>query len=229
MINRPVNQVVETATGNVVGGTHSATTRNLRFIPMRDHPEGCTCAYHDHAPTVCRVPGCGKVCKGRAARGSHEAWVHKRRRRGFTKVLIPDGLGFLQGVLRDPHRAAGLHLGELPKFAQRLSQGIPRNNKAARRRARVALDLAREALQRSPDEPFQIIMSELKVPAALGEVVLQLAIEADIAPKTMLIALMSYGLEALAKELRVTRMAPAPRLVTPQKPDSGRSPLPVAP
>jgi hypothetical protein len=142
--------------------------------------------------------------------------VHKRRRRGFARVIVPDGTGWLTHVLRDPHRAAGLHLESLPRFARWLTQTWqvePRTMRTRRRNGiRNALRDAQTLTQRAPNEPFTLPCAPPVVPAALGESLCLLALESNVAIRDIVTAMLAYGIEAFAKELRSTNYAPYPRL-----------------
>lgn len=148
--------------------------------------------------------------------GQHIAWVHKRRRRGFARVIVPDGTGWLTHVLRDPHRAAGLHLESLPRFARWLVQTWQRQPHKMRKRTRAALRLAvalaQTAAARAPNEPFVLPTAQPTVPAVLGEALCLLALEANVPIRTVVTAMLAYGVEAFAKELRATGYAPDVRL-----------------
>ena len=174
----------------------------------------------DQQPRDCPHPGClatgADAPLGIRRLGQHIAWVHKRRRRGFSRVIVPDGTGWLTHVLRDPHRAAGLHLGELPRFARWLTQSWERKSHKMRKRTRNALRLAiaeaQTAAARSPNEPYTLPTSPPTVPAVLGETLGLIALEADVPLRTIVTAMLAYGVEAFAKELRATTYAPQVRL-----------------
>ena len=132
--------------------------------------------------------------------------------------MVPDGTGWLTHVLRDPHRAAGLHLESLPRFARWLAQTWKRQPRAMRRRQRsevtAALNDAMTLVARSPNEPFTLPMAPPAVPAVLGEAICLVALEANVPVRNIVTAMLAYGVEAFAKELRATNYAPQPRLPT---------------
>lgn len=202
-----MNRVVDTR-GIVVGGNGSA-----RFAKAAEHPENCRCGVHDKSPRACPYAGCDAVKPGIRSLGQHISWVHKRRRRSFTKVVIPDGTGWLTGVLRDPRRAAGLHLESLPKFSQWLHQQWDRVPHQFGKRSRAATKGHRSHASMLPaDAAYRLPTMAPEVPAALGAVILELALAADVPTNTIVTALLCYGTEYLAKELRATHYAPQPRL-----------------
>jgi hypothetical protein len=202
-------------TGELVTGIRSG-----RWLPKAEHPDDCTCGMCDEQPRDCPHPGCwavaGDAPRGIRRLGQHIAWVHKRRRRGFARVIVPDGTGWLTHVLRDPHRAAGLHLEALPRFARWLTQTWEIKSQTMRRRTRTALrnavsDAAALAA-RSPNEPYTLPTSPPVVPAVLGESICLLALEADTPIRNVVTAMLAYGVEAFAKELRASNYAPTPKL-----------------
>lgn len=203
------------ATGEVVTGVRSS-----RWLPKAQHPADCTCGMCDETPRDCPHPGC--LARGEAAPrgirrlGQHIAWVHKRRRRGFARVIVPDGTGWLTHVLRDPHRAAGLHLDALPRFSRWLVAAWSMAGKTprarTRNRLRLALAEARMRVDRSPAEAYTLPTGPPTVPAALAEALCLVAIEANVPLGHIVTAMLAYGVEAFAKELRATNYAPNPQL-----------------
>lgn len=208
-------QILHTETGVVVSGLRSG-----RFVPRAEHPEDCTCGMCDRAPRDCPYPRCwatgDQAPLGIRRLGQHIAWVHKRRRRGFARIVVPGGTSWLTTVLRDPHRAAGLHLEALPRFSRWLLENWQRKphrvRQATRTRVRAALLHASELAARSPREPFTVPCGPPPVPAALGEAICLLALETNTSVRDICTALLAYGMEALAKELRVSHFAPPVRL-----------------
>lgn len=180
----------------------------------------------DETPRDCPHLGCDavgpKAPRGIRRLGQHITWVHKRRRRGFSRVIVPDGTGWLTHVLRDPHRAAGLHLEALPRFTRWLTETWkrePRKMLARRRNGlRLALAECRSKIARSPSEPYMLPGSPPEVPAALGEALCLIALESNVPLRHIVTATLAYGVEAFAKELRSTNYAPYPRLPSPKTP-----------
>ncbi|MFY9838207.1 MAG: hypothetical protein WAK55_17405 [Xanthobacteraceae bacterium] len=176
----------------------------------------------DETPRDCPHADCwaqgADAPRGIRRLGQHIAWVHRRRRRGFARVIVPDGTGWLTHVLRDPHRAAGLHLEALPRFARWLVEHWHIENRKPRTRRRTALRNAiadaHTLAQRAPNEPFSLPTSPPRVPAVLGEALCLVALEANVPIGYVVSAMLAYGVEAFAKELRSTGYAPYPRLPT---------------
>ena len=85
-----------------------------------------------------------------------------------------------------------------------------------RRRTRnaVAASLreARTLAARSPNERFELMGQSTVVPAVLGEAICLVALEANIPVRNVVTAMLAYGVEAFARELRATNYAPQPRL-----------------
>jgi hypothetical protein len=177
----------------------------------RPHPAECHCPVHDLEPRGCPkiVNGerCDKVCRGARALGSHIAWIHKKRKRKMQAVLVPSGMGYLQKLLRDPRSASRLDVSALPRFAQMLAQG-QRSRKALRRNARAMLLEARE-------HPHDAFRNTLRMPGTVAEPIAHLALLGDVPVTVVTSALLSYGLEMLANEVRKYKAVPAPHLPTP--------------
>ena len=197
----------------------------------RPHPSECRCPVHDLEPRQCPeiVNGarCERVCRGPRALGSHISAIHKKRR--LRAMLLPSGTGYLQKTLRDVHARYQLNVASLPRFAQTILQGR-RPGKMQRRSTRAILLQAQE----SPHEPFRYTLT---MPGAVAEIVALLAFEADVPVSVVTSALLSFGVELLAQEVRKWKIVPEPRL-----PRSGaqeavasesglppRVPLPAAP
>lgn len=201
-----------TAQSTIVGpdGTPSPTP----------HRAGCRCTRCDNAPRDCPHPGCDRV-GAKAPRGvgplaSHFTWSHGGRTRGLTRVVVPNGVGWLTGVFRSPHRLAALHLETFPQFSKWLSEAWKirpkRNRRTARNAMRGHLAAARELAQRDPGARVEISTTRPAVPATLAAVMYAVALEADVSVGVITTVLLAYGVEHLAKELRATGYAPQPRL-----------------
>jgi hypothetical protein len=91
-----------------------------------------------------------------------------------------------------------------------------------RRRRRIQVDGHRAdaaaLLARSPNEPYTLPVRLPQVPAALGVTMLDLAHESNVPLRYVTVALLCYGVEMLAKELRATSHAPYPRIPSSEKP-----------
>ena len=180
---------------------------------LAGHPKDCTCARCDLSPILCPwVEGgarCDKQCRGRRALGSH-VMAHKRRKRKMAAVLKPDGYGYLVKVLQDPKRVYGLNLSALPRFAQSLAQStvLAERNRKLTRRQRAATRYLLERAQSNVDGYLQL--NAVQAPGKLIIPIALLAKLSDVSPSVVLCALVAYGLEKLATELRTYRTAPDP-------------------
>ncbi len=176
----------------------------------RAHPTGCVCAIHDLEPRNCPkfVNGerCGKVCLGPRALGSHVAWMHKRRKRKMQAVLVPSGTGYLQRLLRDPRSANRLDVSALPRFAQMLAQA-PHGRRRLRRSARAMLLEAQE-------HPHDAFRNTLRIPGTIAEPIALLALLGDVPVTVVTSALLAFGLEMLANEVRKYKAVPMPHVPT---------------
>lgn len=174
----------------------------------RPHALGCRCSAHDLEPRRCpeTVNGerCEKVCRGPRALGSHRSAIHRKRKRTMQTLLVPSGLGYLHKMLRDPRSANRLDVSALPRFAQMLAQG-QRSRKALRRSARAILLEAQE-------HPHDAFRNTLRMPGTIAEPIALLALRADVPMSAVTSALISYGLEMLANEVRKYKVVPAPHL-----------------
>jgi hypothetical protein len=183
-------------------------------VPIkRSHPQGCGCALHDFEPRQCSeiVNGerCEKVCRGARALGSHVAYTHKRGKLRARPSLIssPNGLGYIR-TLRNPSKAAGVNLSALPRFAQTVSHAA-----AARGRNRRERALTRYLLERAQANLDSFVdLRYLRVPGKIAEPIALLARLADVPPWVVFDALLTYGLEMVANELRAHRTVPNPHL-----------------
>ena len=123
-------------------------------------------------------------------------------------VLVPTGEGYLQRVLRDPRARSRLDVSALPKFSQMVMRA-PRMGRWRRLVACVVLQDAR-------DEPEQLFRFAQPMPGSLVEIIAELALLADIRMSAVTAALLSYGIEAVARELRSRGTLPAPCLPPPK-------------
>jgi hypothetical protein len=203
----------------------------LKFM-YTPHPQGCTCARCDLSPIQCPVYEGGQRCtatpRGRRALGSHVAWMHKRRKRKMAAILQPDGLGYLTKVLVDPLRMYGLDLSALPRFSRTLTQSnvLGATERRRNKRGRAATRYLLERAQANLDGFVQ--MPAFVAPGKLVEPIAQLARVADVSTGTVVDALLAYGLELLAKELRQSRTAPdpfIPGVEAPKPPTQNTTPL----
>jgi hypothetical protein len=176
------------------------------------HLQGCRCAIHDLEPRQCSeiVNGerCERVCRGRRALGSHVSFVHKRRQRKMQPLLIPTGTGYLQAALRDPQARSRLDVSALPRFSQTIMRA-PRMGKWSR-------SLARGRLREARENPEDLLRYGLSMPGTIAEVVVQLALEADVPISAVVLAVLSLGFEAIAKELRNWKTLPIPPVRPPK-------------
>ena len=118
----------------------------------------------------------------------------------------PRGTGYLQKLLRDPRSGKPLDVSALSRFAQVLKQG-QRSRRALRRSARAMLLEAQE-------HPSGVFRNTLRMPGTIAEPMARLALQADVPISAVASALLSYGLEMLANEVRKWNVVPAPHLPT---------------
>ena len=114
---------------------------------------------------------------------------------------LPRGLAYLAKLLDEPRTQA--NLSAFQRFGRYIAEHRPRaqafGRPTATDRARAAeyADARRGDLQRLVRETTTI-----ELPAAVWAVMLQLAIKADVSPKTIREALILIGLETIAEDLR---------------------------
>jgi hypothetical protein len=118
------------------------------------------------------------------------------RRRAARRELVPDGLGYLIKLFASPARS-GLGTQELTKFAQYLQELL--HTKIKSRTRRIYNKAKLEGLKEDPDGHSStglILPNRYLIPAY------QIAEVSGVQPSEVLTALIAYGLEYLAKELR---------------------------
>lgn len=131
----------------------------------------------------------GKVTSPRAA----------IRARVAQRELIPDGLGYLTKVFVTDAKTK-INSKELSKFAVYLQDQLSLNHDTRGKRIRHVLHAATlKILKEGQKEPF---LMQVKVPPQYILPVYQIWEISGVAPKDIVVALIAYGLEHLAQELR---------------------------
>lgn len=184
------------------------------MLEKRVHPVDCRCAIHDLSLRRCSIvengERCERVCRGPRPLGSHISAIHRKRK--TRAPLRPSGTGYLQKTLRNVHARYQLNVASLPRFAQTILQGR-RPGKMQRRSTRAILLQAQE-------NPQEALRYTLTMPGAVAEIVALLALEANVPVSVVTSALLSYGVELLAQEIRKWKAVPDPRLPLPRSADA---------
>ena len=173
-----------------------------RSLP-KPHKADCTCALHDRSPRTCDQ--CGLLCAGAGSLGSHIRYAHKgglRRKR--KPKLVPDGEGFVRRVLMDQT----VNVSALSRFAATLEAAASNGTKRKWSR-RVLKDQITQYDTLGND---WIQMNYCVLPANYLSLIGRLSLLAGVPVRTTFAALITYGIEHLAKELRATRSASVPHL-----------------
>lgn len=171
------------------------------------HMPDCRCVRCFRGDVECRrchalVPG-GYPGLGRHIRGDHNRKPAKLRRK-----LVADGFGYLLKGVRDPSLAGRFDLAALTRFQVALLGGPGAPAPKGRSKKFVRSDRTMLAHFKALDEKELVLVPRPLVTAPMGEAVYQLALLAGVAPYTVVGALICYGLEHLAQEMRASQKAP---------------------
>ena len=158
---------------------------------------------------------CGTLWPSWTAYRKHETTAHAKNysrhrppHRTNKTCIVPDGLGGLKTIITTPERLASVSLGALTRYAAALN--AERHLRKARfsRAERTVLGDLRDG----KGAGFIDVKTAISNDQAL--VIYELAQAINIPVKSVASLLVSYGLELLAKELRNTGAAPAPKQPT---------------
>jgi len=183
--------------------------------PLPRHRPGCGCVRCDQRPFTCQVPGCTRVLIGRGRYSGHLTWHARAKKRA---ALVPDGHGYLKRVLVE--RPGTLNLGALRRFEDLLYPP------GARRRPRLQRRLDRAFIAQAEEEPAGNAALRAPVTNAVAATIYRIAILAGVAPSTISTALVLYGMEKLAHDLKSSRAVTVPfipRLGAEAVPDAQRT------
>lgn len=189
--------------------------RAARLDPSQ-HLYGCRCAQCDTSDKPCPVQDCPKVLKGTIKLAAHlerhrlEAISAKRVERSFRRARMePAGLGFIDRLLGDPARGAALDLRGLRAFEEKLlaSTGATGGRQRAKFVAKAKLDL--EVALGAPEGTCEY---GVRVPNTTAVVIQRFAILAGVHPRTVIAALVAWGIEKFVADVRASGLVTEPHV-----------------
>lgn len=148
---------------------------------------------------------------------------NRAERQEFRERMKPIGIEFLNRLLADPHMSAHADLRAIREFAARLSRpGAPRRGRRFLKSDAHQL----EALVAS--SPSTRSRMHVEVERASAIIIYRVALLAGVSPGTVAAAIMLWGIEKMAADLRSARAiaAPAPQTTLATGP---RAPITPAP
>jgi hypothetical protein len=179
----------------------------LARVDPRHHQYGCRCFSCDKDEKPCPIEGCSAVVKGTIRLAGHLELHRKKARNAASAVRAatkPVGLPFLEALLGDPARVASIDLRELRALEARLR--VP-----GRRRVRRT-GLLRQVLLSIDAHPNDPVAVQAQLPPDLARVIYRLAVVAGVSAPSVVAAMLSWGIERFAEDLRKGRAATAPHI-----------------
>lgn len=164
--------------------------------PWVGHFPGCECfiCTEDRTtPVKCKFEGCERICKNDRGAKSHYR-SHFPRLKKPKRTILPDGMGYVRGAL-----TRRIDLSPLFKFATILDNTVAYKKVLGRFGKRHEYAIAEWKAR-----PKSWFDTHVYMPGAVMALVGEIAQTAKINPKYVWTALVAYGIEHLAAELRHT-------------------------
>lgn len=176
-------------------------------IDPRLHLFGCRCVLCDEHEYPCPIERCGRILKGhvhftahinnhkkkaKAARATYAQMVKQRRN--------PAGLAFLTKLLGDENAAKTLDMRGLRLFEEQMR--FASGGRQMRRTAAV-----RAALQNALENPKDLLAFELTLPGDVAQVLYRLSLLSATSTRSVLAAMVVYGIEKFAADMKKDRAA----------------------
>ncbi len=187
--------------------------RRLSKLDPRQHLFGCRCLLCDKIERECPIDGCNQTLIGSVNLARHLEGHKKkaqtaraREQSERRKRLEPAGLGFVAALIGDPDRAATLDLRALREFESRIAAA------AGQKRRKVRLGAARNALTSIQENPQGSTVLATDAPNTIAAVVYRLAILSGTSPRAVIAALLSWGIEHFAADVRKMHAAAPPHV-----------------
>ena len=183
------------------------------------HEKDCKCSgCTDRVPTACDL--CGNTYKTRFGMLAHRRSHGPPRNPKPRPVLVPDGTGYIVRRMRK-----GVDTSEIKNFQSYLETLGHRRRFLGKYTLHNAF-----ALEEHKKDPKKAWVIKTKVPGPIALLVGEVSKAANVNPTTVWCALVCYGIEKLAAELRLTKGKSAPPVRVPKTafvPKSGATLLPV--